>query len=308
MKEIKAMTKTRIIPAATVLMLLSIFGISDRALAQTAGGTSSGPIADTPCDPKYYDSLEARAWLEAQREITQNQNLIFKADSVLEYTCFDKFANVLAQQAETMFSENSTRWGPVPGITNKNMDKALDGLVGDALVSYIGSNFSHPFLGGRWPTLVPAAPAPSDYTPGTISGGTYSCDVMDKVWAQAKCIDFIENPTEDGFYTFADYQSQDDKRFLPTRCGKDTRWSEMINVAVGLEAAGGTARIWPDDPVITYLDRMDPANCGGDPNIYPPIETGIEVRRPKQDPTNYDEYVCIQPGCHYDPASETCTK
>ena len=41
---------------------------------------------NSPCDPDYYESLEARAWLEAQREITQNQNLIYKPDSALEYT------------------------------------------------------------------------------------------------------------------------------------------------------------------------------------------------------------------------------
>ena len=28
-------------------------------------------FADDPCDPLYYESLEARAWLEAQREITK---------------------------------------------------------------------------------------------------------------------------------------------------------------------------------------------------------------------------------------------
>ena len=26
-----------------------------------------------------------------------------------------------------------------------------------------------------------------------ITGGTYSCDMMNQVWAQAKCMDFIDN-------------------------------------------------------------------------------------------------------------------
>ncbi len=75
-------------------------------------GSSHAQFAASPCDPNYYKSLEARAWLEAQREITQNQNLILKPDSVLEYTCFDKHLGVLAAQAPSLFSE-TTRCGPV---------------------------------------------------------------------------------------------------------------------------------------------------------------------------------------------------
>ena len=55
----------------------------------------------SPCDPQYMDALEARAWLEAEREISQNKNLIYKPDSVLEYTCFAGFLNEAASNFAT---------------------------------------------------------------------------------------------------------------------------------------------------------------------------------------------------------------
>ena len=105
-------------------------------------------------------------------------------------------------------------------------------------------------------------------------------------------MDFIEEPAEDGFFTFTQYKDDPDKRFLPTRCGGDGRWGGMITTAL-------TGVPWTPDDVSTYLDRMDPANCGG--GGYPPVETGVQVKRPRKDPTTYNEKVCIQPGCHYVP-------
>ena len=46
------------------------------------------------CDPQIMDLLETRAWLTAQREIVSNQNLIYKPDSTLEYSCFDWLADM----------------------------------------------------------------------------------------------------------------------------------------------------------------------------------------------------------------------
>ncbi len=168
------------------------------------------PAAPSPCDPLYYDSLKARAWLEAQREITQNQNLIYKPDSVLEYTCFDKFLDVLAGESTNMFSE-TLRWGLilVPG----SMSLALERLVGVALVSYDYAAFDYDLLGGRF--------TGEKYTPGVVFGmfgSDYKCDVMKKAWDKAKCMDFVSEPMEDGFYSFAAYRYNNDHRYLPRRC------------------------------------------------------------------------------------------
>ena len=115
---------------------LRAFAVITLALVMVTHTTNAQTIADSPCDPEYFESLKSRAWLEAQREITQNQNLIFKPDSVLEYTCFGGHLAELSVHAADMFSENP-RWGVNPG----DMLGALTDLVYTAQVSYIEANF-----------------------------------------------------------------------------------------------------------------------------------------------------------------------
>jgi hypothetical protein len=244
-------------------------------------------IAASPCDPQYYDSLRSRAWLEAQREITQNQNLIFKPDSVMEYTCFDKYMNVLAYEAQNMFSE-TTRWGTVLG--SNSMDNALQNLVGSALNRYIAANYSHTFLGGRSTT---------NYTPGNIAGAagsSYVCNNMRDVWKESKCMDFAQNSTTDGFYTFENYQNSADKRTLPTACnnnGLAGRWGTEIG-----RATANASTPWAEDNIVTYFNLLDPSACNANTLA---IETGITVQRSKASPTTYLEKACIPAGCRYVP-------
>ena len=285
MKIFKKRTKT--------LRFAVIFAVLSIIVSIASYRSFAADIADTPCDSAYFDSLEARAWLEAQREITQNQNLIFKADSVLEYTCFDKFANVLARDALSMFSETQ-RWGLV--LDSTHMDNALQALVGQTLIDYIDANFGHEFLGKRWDFITPKPTGDSDYTPKKIEGGSYKCDIMDRVWKEAKCMDFIEYETKDGFFTFQQYIDDEDKRFFPEKCNEDDRWAGMLETAL-------TVPPWVDDPVFTHLDRLDNINCGK--QDFPPIPTGITVRRPITTPKEFEEKICLQIGCHYVPTSLT---
>lgn len=264
--------------------------------------TALAGIAPTPCDAQYYNSLKSRAWLEAQREITQNQNLIFKPDSVLEYTCFDRYMSVLAGAvagsagggvgggiggSEAMFSE-TTRWD---SSADTNMADALESLVGGALTSYINANFSHDYLGGRM--------TGQNYTPSAVTkSSSYTCDTMATVWAEAKCMDFIQNPTNDttdGFFTFENYSTTPDKRFLPTRCQNATlpaKWKDEINLATVDDFTP-----WTENNVLTYFDLLDPANCANSLKI----PTGVIVVRSKLEPVQYYEKVCVAAGCHYVP-------
>lgn len=250
--------------------------------------------AESACDPEYYDSLESRAWMEAQREITQNQNLIFKPDSVLEYTCFDQYLNVVAGQAKEMFSE-SQRWGAVEGIDDTSMDTALNNLVGGTMSTYINANFENPgynLLGGRSEDL--------NHEPQPIDGGEYNCEIMNQVWMQAKCMSFLNNPEKDGFFTFAAYQAGDDMRFLPTQCEAIAElWeTEIQNASFDEQTA------WMEDPVASYHDViLDPAaKC----ESAPAIPTGLKVSPRDQNPQEYDEKICISPGCYYDAAEGSC--
>lgn len=252
---------------------------------------AAAPIAPTPCDPEYYKSLKSRAWLEAQREITQNQNLIFKPDSVMEYTCFDQFQGVLAREAINMFSE-TTRWGTI--LPSNSMDQALQNLVNSAVATWTANNFNHTFLGGRSDTL--------DYTPTAVTPTNYGpCTNMADVWKEAKCIDFIDEEDYDAFFTFKDYANGKEPRFLPTPCntGVSSRWNTELQTAT-VDAQTP----WQEDKVKTYFNLMDPANCSSAPKI----ETGVTVIRGDA-PNKFREKICIPPGCHYVPTglnSGTC--
>jgi hypothetical protein len=282
-----------------VILFLGFFMLGQVALAQSA--------ADEPCDPDYWKSLKARAWLEAQREITQNQNLIFKPDSVLEYTCFDKYSAELAQHAIDMFSE-TTKWGTL--LPSDSMDKALEEVVGKPFRSYLNSNFelsggnpsTYDLLGGRLNRggqddgLLPKANEGQDYDSDDwvepIRGGDYRCKLMNEVWHKAKCMDFIDNKKIDGFYTFKEYQNALDKRRLPKRCSPTGRWVLERRTAL-------TNVPWTEDAVETYLDFLDSGKCGN--NNFPAFPTGLTVYNKGHAP--FAEKICIQPGCHYQPGA-----
>ncbi len=240
--------------------------------APNTAGNSESPFADSPCDPDYYDSLKARAFLEAQREITQNQNLIVKPDSVLEYTCFDQYADVLAAQARNMFSE-SERWGPINGVTpGQSMGLSLDAAVGDSLNNYITANFNHPFIGKT---------VGVNYSPGPIQAGSYNCTKMNEVWAQAKCGDFTENANE-GFFTLQDYANSGDKRSHDGQaCSADKRWTTSYDTALA-------APVWPADPAQSYQNLTNETECGSSLKI----PTGISYSG-----NSGNELVCLIPGC-----------
>lgn len=261
----------------------------------------AGTFADDACDPQYYESLEARAWLEAQREITQNQNLIFKSDSVLEYTCFDSFLGVLADRADgspsaSQLFTDTNRWGTPPS----NVRSSLNAVVATTMDRYQTANFNHSLLGGRSTEV--------HDLPTSLPSGAYTCDVMNRVWEDAKCMDFIDNAAEDGFFTFAEYEAADDKRFLPTRCSKTADFQTNMDTAT-LD----TATPWEESPVLTFYEYIiTPAgagNCnvtgGAGGSFSSRFKTGLIVNRTSGTVTDYEEHVCVIPGCYYEPTSAT---
>lgn len=268
--------------------------------------SSYAQIAASPCDPVYYQSLEERAWLEAQREITQNQNLIFKPDSVLAYTCFHSYMNELADHAADMFSE-TTRWqDDVIDDQPLSMNQALQDLVIEALGTYLDSNFTSDedrrYLGGR----MASSPRtnPDDYA--TIANNTgYACNVMQEVWNFAKCYNF-QAEARDGFFTFRDYANgfsdESRPRGLPSSCGGAGDEPELYEAAI---EASMTNTPWPVDSTLTYHANLQAASCGA--SEMQPIATGVVVTRSHQSPQRYFEGVCVQPGCHFRPTDTAPT-
>ena len=256
---------------------------------------------DPGCDPEYFESLQSRAWLEAQREITQNQNLISKPDSVLEYTCFDLYLNELADHAKDMFSETQ-RWGQIRGIRTTgdgSTDQALEQVVGSALRTYVSQNFETGGTDGPYDLLGGRLSGTDHEMTQPVSGNNaqYQCDIMRQVWQQAKCMNFIDNEEHDGFYTFDEYRDYDpDHRFLPAECPHVARWEDDIRTATVNEDTP-----WEEDDVETFLDQLDPDNC----QQSGVVSTGFNVYS-RTKPTE-EWKVCIAPGCSYNIDSNRCS-
>jgi hypothetical protein len=269
----------------------------------------------TSCDPQYMDALEARAWMEAQREISMNQNLILKPDSVLEYSCFESFLDHVAGQ--NLFSEMGCCGAE--GLGPTSMDSALTTAVADALDTYISLNFGHRLRGGRSPSLDGQGAAP--LIDGVVSGGSYSCDLMQRVWDEAKCANFFDEANHDGFFDFAWFYSNDPRtRNLSNPWSAANACASPISQVEANVAYNGRANLysaaenqWPgadatpyaDDPIQPRFDLLLPEGAqnpsGGTVACAPPIPTGVCVRR-GGGVAEYPDAVCPNPGCHYVPA------
>lgn len=317
MKYMKSKAIQNIHRAFFMLLVLPVMIFSVNAHAQTPAASG--------CDPDYYDTLKSRAWLEAQREITQNQNLILKPDSILEYTCFDRFLGVLAKNSDKLFAE-SERWdkpGFNLGMGDPDLSASLSDVVVEALQSYISANFEltgdpdnpdYNLLAGRFDFFdidarVSAAPGFSDFDhdpqPVTDEGEGYICNIMNRVWSRAKCMDFIFDDSTDGFYTFAQYRDgeqigdgddltfiEDRRAYPPPACESiQGRWQAEIDAVFKHDETK-----WVEDSVVTYFTQIQPESCAD----IDPIPTGVVVRR-QEEPQIYNEKVCLAPGCYYIP-------
>lgn len=266
-------------------------------------------FAQTSCDPQYMDALESRAYLEAQREIAMNQNLILKPDSVLEYSCFDRIMRTIARTTGDRgnFSE-SDRWGAVPDHDAESLDRAFDEVVSVALQAYITANYSHTFLGGRT-----ANAAPFNYAPQNVVGNAnagYTCGNILAVWNAARCMNFNDRPAQDFFFDFDYLKGNPDKvRILPNACansGITQTWIDrafnnqagryVLNPENPLDAAAYTT-----DALVTYLDRINPFGVAPAAACAAGIPTGVVVYRQGAAPEYYYEKVCPNPGCYYVP-------
>jgi len=189
----------------------------------------SGSHENGACDANFMNQIYARAYMEANREVIMSQQIIHKPDSVLEYTCFDKFVSVAANNIDNIFSA-TTDWENrnVNFITSNEpsdstlrftnytvnrvfpddqLDNILELLILEDLETYITNNFSHSFLGE-------AISIDNDMNTGAIGSGNYECSHMATVWNMAKCIDFGE---DDKFRSF-EHLVSNDPRSIPLSC------------------------------------------------------------------------------------------
>lgn len=262
--------------AAVFVFALFLLSVSGGASAWAACAQNGGDsaIADSSCDCSYWESLESRAWLEAEREISQNQNLIFKPDSVLQYTCFSGQLDITAGPIARLFSDQAL------GVSRGGaMRAALGASVRAALTAYVTANFNHNSLGGR-------------------GGQSGLCMVMGAVWQEAKCYNFMTRAA-DGFLMFEEHQSTE-VRQLPRPCTPDSRWGDQLTRAFNHSGWFQQNFVRPSSQAYQAIyNGLLPGQCGGQENQQGGyIPTGVTVQGMGRE--TYADGFCTNPGCTFD--------
>jgi hypothetical protein len=275
------------------------------------------------------DALEARAYLGVQRRVVQSRNMIYKPDSVLEYTCFDRFMPNLAEMGDAIagdrwFSEyqDQPEWQP-PMTTTTEIDNALQNMITNNMPNYIFPNYPHTYLGGHMPPIAGAPPATPEYT----------CDSMQIVWNYSRCIHYMDHdsvPELEWFYTF-DWYSVNDPRQIPNippnlaSCpvafGKpdpniltqfEIAWNQdnapyVISNPIDPDPLNApppdATNVYREDPVLPFTafsNDMYGTNCGD----YLPVATGVIVNTIRHQIPRYREAFCVQPNCYYEPGGD----
>ncbi len=300
--------QTRTILSA-VLTVAGIFLVS-MAVQGIPKACATG-IAPSTCDTNVWQTMVDRARLETEREIMQNQNLIFKADSILNYVCFDSFARHASTTLGPLFT--TTSYFGTTVLPADAMMNAVNNVVLGALGPYIGGNFNHDYLGGRGSEL-----PNQSLSPVAATGTTYVCGDMGKVWAVAKCLNFMHNAAfaeTDGFYPFKDipgyegspeivgYETKNDVRNWPTPCngpslGNDW-WKGTADSSENLNESYPFAT-----PNQEHFQQVR-ARLSTAVACSAPIPTGVTIILSPGSPTGLADAVCTN-GCSYN--GTACTR
>jgi hypothetical protein len=285
-----------------LLTRISTVALVACTLGLAAGVASASSAPTTPCDPQYMDALEARAYMEAQREVSQNQNYILKPDSVLEYTCFDKFLEHFSEDTnwgstcDAYPFSDSCRWGAVFMQPAYSIWGSVDRVVTRALQAYLTGQFSYNtrnYLYGRATNQYPPSDIATEVgAPGAPTDKTYACTEMEAVWMQAHCYNFAQEPDHDAFYQFDWYKTNDPRANAPKTttgwkgaggmCTVATPYSSNDAIIEAFNGAANDAKydmaenLWSStgmtdttpykaDPVLTHLDLIMPVGASPSP-------------------------------------------
>lgn len=284
---------------------------------------ASGQIAPQPCDPKYWDTMSARAWMEAEREIMQNQNLIFKPDSVLQYTCFDNMVSHGAKYLGDIFV-HTDYFGKViiERKAAQAQEKALQNVVTASLTNYLNGNYPSVFLANRAdrlrnkPATTSRTPDGGDYKQAEDMAPYSNCNIMAEVWKASKCINFVDNDAfkgSDSFYPFRTlkpgpgdsvtipgYDTIGDVRYWPQLCAdpvKGDEWVKKDEVATNQNENTGYKFKTPLETDFKDVRKMvEPGACSLNSSG---IETGITIIVSGAGGSRGEDKVCTNPGCTY---------
>lgn len=247
------------------------------------------------CDPEYMQAMKANAILDARREVAQSRNLIYKPDSVLEYSCFYGAVNIFEKTSS--ISIHSHYW---------------DNAVRFALLGFVWQNFGHTYLGDR----MQATGADAELTDFTM------CGALARVWEFARCVNAMQHPNSDDFFGFK-WFNENDPRVYPDEYQQCTapavELTHMKTAFNGLE----NLHVLPREPVMDETPyKVDKVGSLEKHPIYPkaqgdiacdsvkPIPTGLTIFRRQYDGSifEYNEHICVVPGCNYMPDSKDSGK
>lgn len=278
------------------------------------------------CDANFMNQIYAKAFIEAQRENIYNQIYIRKAESTLQYSCFDDFMTTAGSQAAPLFSENP-RWenkdedlwivcddcpdkAPLDAtLDSGSLQDSIDSTVKSSANAYLSTNFNHSAGGG---SLIPSG----------------TCMSMGGVWYAAKC-ENLPAPS-DLFFAFSELTTGD-PRVLPSTCPAGTTGitSDHIKIA---ENKGPSfpaflrENIDQSDRIFFQISGITNPEHGPAPHFYSPcgfpVPTGLKLKYTitnEQPPTptnrtgittktyiNINEKHCSNPGCYYNFATDEC--
>lgn len=231
------------------------------------------------CDPQFMDAIEARGFAEAARENVQNQNLIYKPDSVFEYSCFLNHVPAVQSQASDLFRQDSLTLATTIPVQQ-----------------YIDTNFDHEYLDTRTNDPAISQPAP----PADM------CNALAVVWDIARCINFYNREDLEGLFDLTHYITNDPRQLpasLPAcaalpYAGLDMALDIAYNNKSDVWTMGPYARDdtgYIMDPVDLQNEMYKPGDCGT------PIPTGMTVRDRNAPVTEFREKTCSNPACVYIP-------
>jgi hypothetical protein len=296
---------------------------------------SSHALNEPHCDPQVLDMMKSHAWITAQREISQNQNLIYKPDSTLEYSCFDWLAVQMGfnwqprpEGVDHNFSQiafidpyftDPVRQGLPPSdyaptIDDGTTELAIREIVVAAMAEYIQLNFKSNYLAER------SSLNYANQVGANRAEDRYECTQMAQVWNDSRCINFMVFP-EDGFYDFAWY-TRNDPRKRPSgyrACAVPGPFQATLEEAFNKKQDFFTVDPTVDQDEfrndIPYMeDKVNPhydmitapkeigQNSGREVNpntcaSVHKIRTGNKVI--EVDGSETDEWICLSPSCTY---------
>ncbi len=157
-----------------------------------SAGAARAQVSDPLCDVNLFTQMSQRAHLLGQMETSIMENLVYKPDSVFEYTCFNRFMGV---------SVNNMTYYMTPYY--------ITDVIQLGVTNYLAANFGHTYMGDRLIAGPPGTPPPA---------GTYVCDAMTYVWEGAKCNNFAQIEPPDSIYGLDEFAGAADIRFFVGGC------------------------------------------------------------------------------------------